>query len=75
MIKHLFAFITRRPLVWLRDHDGTVTLTVAKRTPWGDLVAERCWPFSIRSVTLGEGGKVLGTSYVQDWKFYKEPQP
>lgn len=66
MIKALWAKVTGGKLVWLRDHDGTITLAIARRDPWGDMRAERWWPFPIRSVRLMEGGKVAG-AYVQDW--------
>ena len=37
-------------LVWLKDHDNEISLSIAKLDPWGDLTAERCWPFNIRTV-------------------------
>lgn len=70
------AFVTRRPLVWLRDHDGEITLTLAKRSPWGDLTAERWWPFTgLHTVTLADDGSCPNGSYVRQWKYAKERQP
>ena len=66
MIKALWAKLTGGKLVWLRDADGTITLAIARRDPWGDMRAERWWPWRIRSVRLLPGGKVDG-SYVKDW--------
>lgn len=66
MIKELWAKLTGGKLVWLRDLDGEVTLAIARRDPWGDMRAERWWPFRIRCVRLLPGGKVDG-GYVTDW--------
>ena len=66
MIKALWAKLTGGKLVWLRDHDGEVTLAIARIDPWGDMRAKRHWPWNIRTVRLLPGGKVDG-SYVQDW--------
>jgi len=55
----IWAWLTRQELVWLRDDDGEVTLTFAKRSPFG-LVAKRYWPSTIRTVTCGDDGKVIG---------------
>lgn len=71
MIIRLWAFLTRRRLVWLRDHDGDVTLSIATIDPWGDMVAERHWPYKIRSVRLLPDGKVAPDCYVKEWKYVK----
>lgn len=70
MIIRLWALLTGRPLVWLRDLDGTVTLSIARTDPWGDMVAERWWPYKIRTVRLLPDGTVDGY-YVHLWKFAK----
>lgn len=71
MIIRLWAFLTGRPLVWLRDHDGEVTLSIATTDPWGDTVAQRHWPYKIRLVRLLPGGKVSPDCYVKEWKCAK----
>ncbi len=58
MVKWLWAKLTGGKLVWLRDVDGEVTLSIARRDPWGDLSAKRYWPFHIRTVRLLPDGKV-----------------
>lgn len=63
----IWAFLMGGQVVWLRDHDGTVTLTVAYENGFG-LYAKRRWPFNIRNVQLGDGGKVLNGVYVVEWK-------
>jgi hypothetical protein len=70
MLKRIWAVLTRRRLVWLRDMDGDVTLTFAERDAFGYLTAQRCWPFRIRCVTLNPDGTVVG-SYVKLWKYYE----
>lgn len=70
MIKRIWAWITGGELVWLRDHDKTVTLSIAYTDPWGDKIAKRYWPNSIRTVVLRPDGTVDGT-YVVEWKPYK----
>lgn len=69
IIKLVWAKLIGGKLVWLRDYDGEVTLTVAKLNPWGEWIAKRYFPFSIRQVRLMPGGKVSGASYVEDWKW------
>jgi len=66
MIAALWAKLTGGKLVWLRDYDGQVTLSIARRDPWGEMRAERWWPWRIRSVRLLEGGRVDG-GYVKEW--------
>ena len=66
MIKRIWAFLTGGKLVWLKDFDGEITLAIARKDPWGDMRAERHWPFSVRSVRLLPDGTVDG-SYVRFW--------
>lgn len=68
MIKYLWAKITGGRLVWLEDHDGQITKTIAYETPFGSLIAERHWPFTIRTVKLLPDGNVIG-SYVERWTY------
>jgi len=63
----LWAFFTRQKIVYLMDIDGSVTKTVAKKTPFG-YVAKRMWPFNILNVLLLDDGTVEGGSYVKCWK-------
>lgn len=67
MFFRLWAFLTRQKLVYLKDFDGELTLTVAKKTPFG-YVAKRHWPFHVLDVILLEGGKVEHGSYVHEWR-------
>ena len=63
----IWALLTGQKIVYLKDHDGTITKTVAKETPFG-LVAKRMWPFNIRNVLLLPGGKVENGVYVIEWR-------
>jgi hypothetical protein len=60
----IWAFLTGQKVVFLKDHDGKVTKTVAYKTPFG-YVAKRQWPFSFSNATLLDDGTV----YVRSWKF------
>ena len=72
LIKQIVALLTGRKLVWLRDFDGAVVMSIATPSPFGGLTAKRYWPMDTRTVTLGENGKVEGGGYVHDWKYVKE---
>lgn len=63
----LWAMITRQKVVYLKDFDGKVTKTVAKKTPYG-YVAKRMWPFNIRNVLLLPDGSVENGRYVTEWR-------
>jgi hypothetical protein len=63
----LWAFVTRQKVVYLKDSDGDVTKTVAKKTPFG-YVAKRHWPFNIKNVLLLDDGTVEHGGYVRSWK-------
>lgn len=65
-IYRLWAWVTGRKLVWLKDFDGEITLSFAEKTPLG-LVATRLG----RNVLLKEGGKAEHT-YVVEWKPFDE---
>lgn len=67
MIKRIWCWITGGELVWLRDFDGEVTLSIAYTNPWGEKCAKRWWPTSIRTVRRLDGGKVDG-GFVEGWK-------
>ena len=71
MFKHIWAFLTGRKVVILRDDDGETALSVAYKNEWGELCAKRYWPFEIRIVILNEDGTVSPRSYVKKWKWYK----
>jgi len=68
MIKRIWAYLTNGELVWLQDHDGEVTLTIARRTVFNTLIAKRYWPFDIKIVILSPDGNVLNGGYVRKWK-------
>jgi len=63
----IWAFLTRQKVVYLIDHDGEVTKTVATKTPFG-YVAKRQWPFNFRTVLLEPYGTVRNGFYVVGWK-------
>ena len=67
MFFEIWAKITRQKVVYLKDHDGTITKTVAKETPFG-YVAKRFWPTDVRTVLLLPDGTVEGASYVEEWR-------
>ena len=63
----LWAALTRQKVVYLKDHDGEITKTVAKKTPFG-YVAKRMWPFNTRNVLLLPDGSVENGGYVHEWR-------
>lgn len=75
MIKRLWAKLWARltggTVVWLRDFDGEIILSVARRDPFGNLRADRWWPFSLYKVILHDDGSVTKpggrSSYVKEW--------
>ena len=67
-LKRLAAFLLRRELVWLQDHDGEVTLKLAWRNPFG-LFCYRHTP-QVGMCVLHPDGTVGGLSYVHAWKPY-----
>ena len=71
MIKRLWSFITGGKLVWLRDFDGELSLSIARIDPWGKMTAKRYWPYNIKTVELLPDGTVDG-AYVRFWKDYKK---
>ena len=70
IIKYIWAKLTGGKLVWLKDYNERITLTIAYINPWGELFAERWWPWNIHTVKLGADGEVLNGGYVKKWKFY-----
>lgn len=68
ILMRIWAFITRGRLVWLRDMDGECTLSIARATPFGDVMAKRHWPFNIMNVRLNPDRTVADGLYVVEWK-------
>lgn len=68
MIKRIWSILTGGRLVWLKDCDGQVTLAISRKSPFGGIVAERHWPFAIRTVELLDDGKADG-GYVAQWVY------
>ncbi len=64
--RRLLAFILRRPLVLLIDHDGETNVRVAWRDAFGRWCAHRMG-FGIRDVLLLDGGKVGNGCYCARW--------
>ena len=71
IIKRVYAFLTRRKLVWLQDFDDEETLSIARKGRFGDVIADRTWPFGIKIVKLLDNGVVDGV-YVKNWKYDSE---
>ena len=66
-VKRMWAWLTNGELVWLKDHDGEVTLAISYKTPFGDRIASRYWPVNSVLVLLKEDGTTAGTHYVERW--------
>lgn len=62
MFIEIWAKLTNQKVVYLKDYDGEVTKTVARRTPFG-YVATRLG----HGVLLLPDGKVQGPIYVTEW--------
>jgi hypothetical protein len=62
MFVEIWAKLTNQKVVYLKDHDGEVTKTVARCTPFG-YVARR----HFQDVLLLPEGKVQGPIYVTAW--------
>jgi len=68
LLMQLSILIYGGRLVWLKDDDGEVAMSIARVDPWGDMYADRWWPSRQRIVKLMPEGNVVG-SYVVQWKF------
>jgi hypothetical protein len=65
----LIAKIGKGKLVWLRDWDDQITLTVARTRKMGDevvLSAPRFWPLAAPCI-LNEDGTVNGIEIAKQW--------
>lgn len=72
IIKRIWAFLTVGKLVWLKDHDDQVTLSISRIDPFGRRYAKRWWPTDFKNVTLLDGGKIKEDCYVKEWKYVRE---
>ena len=66
MLKTIWAFITGGKVVWLQDHDGELTRTIAYKAGFGKMKA---WRMFSLSVILNQDGTVSGAPYVQYWEY------
>ena len=67
-----WAWLTRREMVWLIDHDGSMHLAIAKKTPSG-LMCRRMSMVPHTTCMLTSGGTVkYGPSYVEAWRPYND---
>ena len=66
MLKTSWAFLTGGKVIWLQDHDGELTRTIAYKAGFGKMQA---WRMFSLSVTLNQDGTVSGASYVQYWEY------
>ena len=62
MLIEIWTKLTNQKVVYLKDYDGEITKTVARRTPFG-YVARR----HFQDVLLLPDGKVQGPIYVTEW--------
>ena len=67
MLKTIWAFLTGGKVVWLKDHDGELTRTIAYKVGFGKMQARRM--IFIEKVILNEDGTVSGKPYVDYWSY------
>ena len=67
MLKTIWAFRTGGKVVWLKDHDGELTRTIAYKAGFGKMQARRM--MFTGKVTLNEDGTVSGKPYVDYWSY------
>lgn len=65
-MRKFIAWIFLWRLVWLRDHNGELSLRRAIASPFGGFIAKR-HPYGIRTVMLNSDGTVSNGAYVQEW--------
>ena len=65
------AWVNNGRGVWLRDRDGEIGCSIAYESPFGDWVAKRWWPYSVRFVRLKDGGGIEPDCYVKEWVEWK----
>lgn len=63
----IWAFITGRKIVFLKDFEGEIYVSLARKTPFG-YCAPIYWFTGTGCVTLEEDG-TCGNSYISNWKF------
>ena len=63
-----WAFLTRQELIYLKDFDGKLTLTLARKNHKG-MIAKRWWPTNTNNVSCLDGGEVADKwNYVVGWE-------
>lgn len=73
----LWAYVTRRELVWLLDSDivgGRAALSIATKHPLGYTYAYRYWPLTSKEVKLLPDGSTKDGTWVTAWKPYNIKQ-
>lgn len=68
LLMYIWAELSGGELIWLKDHDNEVTLSIARQDPWGIMTAKRYWPLNMRTVVLLPDGTIDNGSYVRFWK-------
>lgn len=68
IILRVLEFITKRKAVYLLDMDGEISMSLSYRSPFGNLTAERFWPYKVHMVVLNEDGSVSGSCVIR-WKY------
>lgn len=63
VLLRLWAKLTGQKVVFLLDHDGEITVSLANKTPFG-WIARR----NGRAVLLQEDGTTKGVCYTKQWK-------
>ena len=62
MLKTIWAFLTGGKVVWLQDHDGELTRTIAYKAEFGKMYASRM--IFTGKVILNKDGTVSGKTFV-----------
>lgn len=73
IIKKIAAHLGLIKLVWLRDYDGKLTLSIKRKHPFGGFHAYRFWFIDV-SITLHDNGTCSGREYVTGWVDYRPNQ-
>lgn len=66
MILRIWAYLTGGKVVWLMDHDGEITRTIARPIGFGKLKAMRM--AGVYAI-LDKNGKAIRPSYVAYWEY------
>ena len=68
LLMRFVAFISGKKLIYLKDHDGEIRITMMKTDPWGDVVANVYPLVKVGWVKLLPNGEVQQPHYCSQWK-------